>query len=231
MTWTVDCVKEGGYLDLWLMIKDGKIEWKNYSKAPAIYVGPDSCHDPMVRSAIVKGVGLRLRINSSKDEYFEESVETAAKAFKVSGYGYQKTKQELLKFKNMDPIELIKKEKEARKGPDKGVRSYYIDQFDPRMLHPRKLITRNYHHIASNPQLAALFPRENLVGGTRRLKNLQEILYKPELLMMETMMILVMTMMMVMITQMAGTMALTTVTITRGVEDVMCVVTWRRHHL
>ena len=44
------------------------------------------------------------------------------------------------------------------------------------MLHPRKLISRNYHHISSNPRLAALFPRENLVGGTRRLKNLQELL-------------------------------------------------------
>ena len=84
LTWTVECAKEGGYLDLWLMIENGRIEWKNYSKAPAIYVGPDSCHDPMVRSAIVKGVGLRLRINSSKDEYFEESVETAARAFKVN---------------------------------------------------------------------------------------------------------------------------------------------------
>ena len=63
----------------------------------------------------MKGVGLRLRINSSKDEYFEESVEDAAKAFKVSGYNYQKTKQELLKFKNLDPIELIKKDKKVKK--------------------------------------------------------------------------------------------------------------------
>ena len=44
------------------------------------------------------------------------------------------------------------------------------------MLHPRKLISRNYHHISSNPRLTALFPRENLVGGTRGLKNLQELL-------------------------------------------------------
>ena len=124
----------------------------------------------------MKGVGLRLRINSSKDEYFEESVETAAKAFKVSGYGYQKTKQELLAFKALDPVELIKQEKVVKKKPEKGVQAYYITNYEPRMLHPRKLISRNYHHISSNPRLAALFPRENLVGGTRRLKNLQELL-------------------------------------------------------
>ena len=92
------------------MIQDGTIQWRNYRKAPPIYVGPDSCHDPAVIGAIQKGVGLRLRINSSKDEYFEESVEDAARAFKMSGYNYQKSKQELLKFKNLDPIQLIKKE-------------------------------------------------------------------------------------------------------------------------
>ena len=85
LTWTITCGKEGGYLDLWLMLEDGYIEWKNYLKCPPIYVGPDSCHDPSVIGAIVKGVGLRLRINSSKDEYFEESVEQAARAFKMSG--------------------------------------------------------------------------------------------------------------------------------------------------
>ena len=26
LTWTVECVKEGGYLDLWLMLKNGIIE-------------------------------------------------------------------------------------------------------------------------------------------------------------------------------------------------------------
>ena len=176
ITWTVELVKEGGYLDLWLMLENGKIEWRNYKKAPAIYVGPDSCHDPAVMSSIVKGVGLRLRINSSKDEYFEESVEDAARAFKVSGYNYQKTKQELLKFKSIDPVEEIKKEKVIKKGPEKGCQAFFITNYDPRVPHPRKLISRNYHHIASNPVLAGLFPRENLVGGTRRLKNLSEIL-------------------------------------------------------
>ena len=44
------------------------------------------------------------------------------------------------------------------------------------MPHPRQLLSRNYHHIQSHPELANLFPRKNLVGGTRRLKNLQEML-------------------------------------------------------
>ena len=32
LTWTVECGREGGYLDLWLMLENGKIEWKNYIK-------------------------------------------------------------------------------------------------------------------------------------------------------------------------------------------------------
>jgi hypothetical protein len=34
-------------------------------------------------------VGHRLRINSSKTKYFEESVEESAKAFNKYGYNYQ----------------------------------------------------------------------------------------------------------------------------------------------
>ena len=44
------------------------------------------------------------------------------------------------------------------------------------MPHPRQLISKNYHHLGSHPLLSSLFPRENLVGGTRRLKNLSEFL-------------------------------------------------------
>ena len=49
LSWTVMCGWEGGYLDLRLMIEDRKIEWKNYKKTPSVYVGQDSCHDPVVR--------------------------------------------------------------------------------------------------------------------------------------------------------------------------------------
>ena len=38
LKWTVKCVKEGGYLDIWLMIENGKIEWKSYKKTLAVYV-------------------------------------------------------------------------------------------------------------------------------------------------------------------------------------------------
>ena len=71
---------------------------------------------------------------------------------------------------------MISKDKVAKNKPDKGVKAYYIAKYDPRMPHPRQLITKNYHHIKDHPLLANMFPRENLVGGTRRQPNLSEML-------------------------------------------------------
>ena len=121
-------------------------------------------------------MGQRLRINSSKTEYFIDSVEDTAKSFKICSYNFQNTKKELLKFKDEDPVTLIRREKVQRGKPIKGVKAFYITKYDPRLPHPRQLISSNYHHLEGHPILSHLFPRENLVGGTRRLKNLSEFL-------------------------------------------------------
>jgi hypothetical protein len=52
----------------------------------------------------------------------------------------------------------------------------YVDKYDPRMPHPRKIISRNYHHIANHPIVSKLFPRENSIASCKRLLNLVEML-------------------------------------------------------
>ena len=111
LSWEVRTGKEGGHLDLWIMLKEGKIEWRNYVKTPPLYIHKSSCHDPSVMKNIHKGVGRRIRMNSSKDEYFQDSVEEFSRAFSISGYDYQNSKKELQKFRSEDPIKLIKSEK------------------------------------------------------------------------------------------------------------------------
>ena len=82
----------------------------------------------------------------------------------------------MLKFKDEDPVTLIRKEKVRRGKPLKGVKAFYNTKYVPRLPHPRQLISTNYHHLQGHPILSDLFPRENLVGGTRRLPNLSECL-------------------------------------------------------
>ena len=40
--------------------------------------------------------------------------------------------------------------------------------------------SRKYHHLENHPQLSNLIPIGNLTGGTRRIKNLSEILSPSE---------------------------------------------------
>ena len=118
-------------------------------------------------------------MNSSKDEYFDDSVEEFSKAFSISGYNFKHSKTQLRKFRDQDPVKLIKSNRQEKKSKP-GCKIFYVGQYDPRVQHPRKSLSRHYHHIASNPVLAGLFARSNLVVTCKRLPNLREILSPTE---------------------------------------------------
>ena len=44
------------------------------------------------------------------------------------------------------------------------------------MPHPRKIISKNYHHIENHPIASKLFPRKNLIASCKRLQNLGEMI-------------------------------------------------------
>ena len=81
------------------MIKDGKIETQMFTKSETIYVGPKSSHDPQVFKSLFIGVGLKIRLNCSRDEDFDLAVEKYSKAMAVSGFKYQKAKSEHMNMK------------------------------------------------------------------------------------------------------------------------------------
>ena len=56
------------------------------------------------------------------------------------------------------------------KNKKKGCKAYFISPYDPRLPHPREIISKNYELLARNEKAKALFPRENLVAASRRLK-------------------------------------------------------------
>ena len=176
LRWDLTCASEGGYLDLFIMMKEGRVEWKTYTKTPPLYLNRISCHDPKVFQSIPTGVGYRLRLTNSSNETFKENVELYSRAMATSGYDYQKVKKEMLKFENIDPVELAKKDKPESRKKKKGCKAFFISPFDPRLPHPRKIISKNYELLARHPKAKQLFPRENLIAASRRLKNLGEIL-------------------------------------------------------
>ena len=132
----------------------------SFHENPPVYVGPASCHDPSIRKGIFNGVGHRLRINSSRTEYFDEAVDVCIKSFALAGYNFQHARTEFRKFRDQDSLELIKKGPKDKQTNGKAARVFFVDYFDPKMPHPRKFISRNYHHIDHNQTLSKLFPRE-----------------------------------------------------------------------
>ena len=89
LEWDFTHCKERAYLDLGIMIKEGKIETRIFAKSEPIYIGPSSCHDPKVFKSIFTGVGLRIRLNCSQDEDFDIAVEKFSRALAVSGFEYE----------------------------------------------------------------------------------------------------------------------------------------------
>ena len=100
--WETKSGREGQYLDLHLMIVDGKIESRVFTKSAPIYLPPNSCHDRSVYKGLYKGVGLRLRLNCSRDEDFDKAVEEYSKAFAISGHNYQQARSELMACKKIN---------------------------------------------------------------------------------------------------------------------------------
>ena len=176
LKWDLTREKEGGYPDLFLMIKKKREDWvENIHKNSPLYLSRISCHDPKVLKSISKGVGYRIRITNSNNETFRENVELHSRSMALSGYNFNMVKQEMLKFEHIDPHEQAKRPKKTKKSPP-GCRAFYVAPFDPRLHHPRKLIWRNYGILAKSEKAKPLFPRANLIASSRRLKNLGEIL-------------------------------------------------------
>ena len=82
-----------------------------------------------------------------------------------------------MECKKIDRISVLKNERKhpPRKNKSKLRKLFWVSIFDPRMPSQRKIISRNYHIFASDPNFAKLFPRKNLVSGCRRQPNLLDL--------------------------------------------------------
>ena len=132
----------------------------------------------MTQRSIFKGVGLRIRLNCSQDEDFEKAVEVYSKSLAISGYNYQTARSELLKCKQIDRDEFLKAEKGRKKNKkqNNNKKVFWITKYDPRVPHPRAVLSKNYHILEGDLIARQLFERPNLGAGSRRGKNVKELI-------------------------------------------------------
>ena len=75
---------------------------------------------------------------------FDEAVETYSRAFAISGHSYHKAKAGLMECKKIDRVKYLKKENTQRyfknKRKSETRKLFWIADFDPRLLHQRKII-------------------------------------------------------------------------------------------
>ena len=84
-----------------------------------------------------------------------------------------------MESKKINRIEFLKNEPKGntyRKKVKNTKKIFWISQYDPRMAHQRWIISKNYNLLAADPQFSKLFPRKDIISGSRRLKNINEIL-------------------------------------------------------
>ena len=182
----------GEYLDLFLYIKDGHLHTRPYSKPTSthIYLHPSSCHDPAVFKGIYKGVGQRLRLNTSEEHLMDEILREYAEYFQRSGHNFNKALEGLRRDASLfdsngaaQPREnVIRQNALANKSTTRRPRqctsnkAFWTSSYDPRLFHPRKIISRNFHILQNDPTVSHIFARKDLVASSRRVKNLSEII-------------------------------------------------------
>ena len=68
-----------------------------------------------------------------------------------------------------------KDRKKKQRAKNKG-KVFWISRFDPRVPHPREVLSSNFTILEGDPIAKKIFERKNLVAGSKRGKNLQELI-------------------------------------------------------
>jgi hypothetical protein len=68
-----------------------------------------------------------------------------------------------------------KNRKKKQKDKNKG-KVFWISKFDPRIPHPREVLSQNFNILEGDPIAKKIFQRKNLVAGSKRGKNIQELI-------------------------------------------------------
>ena len=172
--WTMCSGKSVEYLDVKVTLTDkGKLVTDVFSKNSHSYLPPFSCHPPSVFKGMLIGMGRRLRMICSDDTILHERIEEYAKYLVISGWKYEDAMKGLKEGANVTRKKALRK-----RSKKKQKKIAWVTTWDPRVPDKSCIIRNNLNLLYKNPDNLKIFPKNSIIAGNRRPKNIGEM-YKP----------------------------------------------------
>ena len=171
------------FLDLLIMLKNGKLSTSVYSKPTDghLYLNNASCHPKNTKLAVQHGTALRLkRICSSEHEFHQKSKEY--KAYLVScGHNPTEVVNTFDKVSIIPRAEARIKRVDARSDNILTTKKHrFFTKFNPHHPDIHKIISKHEHLLRTSPSLDKLFPKGTFQVVNQREKNLKELVSRAD---------------------------------------------------
>ena len=160
-------------LDLTLHLQDGYITTDIYAKPTDshLYLPFSSSHPSHCKRAIPYGVALRIKRNSSTDQFLIKRCEEYKGYLRAQNYNPDLVDRQFEKALSVERSELLTK----RVKPKKKVFPLVLD-YNPILPDIQRVIKKHSHLLRSSPDLLEIFPPKSVFPAYRRTKNLKDIL-------------------------------------------------------
>ena len=159
------------HLDLAIHLIDGKLKTDVHQKDIPIYISTRSCHPPATFTSVAKSVAIRLVMNCSLERFLSPRIEEYTRYLMTSGYSRTEVEKEMVKARQLDRVELIRRPPRARAS---GRKFALVSRWDPRGPNIKEGLKQLESILYENPENLRVFPRGSIISAFRRGRNLGE---------------------------------------------------------
>ena len=173
------------YLDVTLVIEDGKLETDRYVKPtnPQLFLHYTSNHPQSVFKAIVYGQAITVRTICSKDVFVQKHLDSLRTKFIQRGYPVQMVDSELQRGSTLSRADLLMQKPVYPQQACPTLQSKpkfkptFIITYNPHNPNLKKWLSEVHFILLADPKLAKIFPKQPSVTF-RQARNLKQILCK-----------------------------------------------------
>ena len=163
------------HLDLTIQTIDGQLETDVFAKDIPIYISKKSAHPPSVFSAVVKSVGMRLRLNCSLNQLLDPRIEEYTNYLLTSDYSRKEVEKVMKECKEMDREEMVRRPRRPRR-QQREKKFALVTTWDPRAANVKSGLDKFKEILYQSPENRTLFPPGSIIPGFKRQQNLGEII-------------------------------------------------------